>query len=257
MSSADPPPWPPDFPAVLTHTTLDVLYGAALRPDETLPDAGRSPMYEAAKGGDAAAANLVVRAVIKPEVVEAMAAKYPSAVVVSVHAEEAAGRNKLPQMYALAIGDIGGLRVDDEIVQTNRTRHTGATARQRLSRSPTFFGTVHSGEAYIVVDDVVATGSSIAALRHFIEAAGGRVVLATTLAAAKARWGQEPTQLAITQHTVSALERKFDVVRLNAILRDHGTAPTTRHLTEAQGRTLLGFGSIDAIRSCLASGRQA
>jgi hypothetical protein len=134
-------------------------------------------MYDAAKAGDAAAANLVVRAVIQPELVEAIGQTYRSAVVASVHAEEAAGRNKLPQMYAVAIADIGGLH--------------------------------------------------------------------------------EPTQLVVTERTVVALEQKFDVIRLDAILRDHGTAPTIRHLTEAQGRTLLGFGSIDAIRSCLASGRQA
>ena len=257
MSTTDPPPWPADFPAVLTQATLERLYSAALGPTESLTDSGRSPVYDAAKAGDSAAANLVVRAVIQPELVQTMAQAYPDAVVVSVHAEEAAGRNKLPQMYALAISDIGGLRIDDAIVQTNRTRHTGATARQRLSRSPTFFGPVQTGETYIIVDDVVTTGSSLAALRHYIEAAGGRVVLATTLAAARARWGHEPTRLAITVETVSSLEQKFDVVRLDAILRDHGTAPTSRHLTEAQGRTLLGFGSIDAIRSCLASGRQA
>ncbi len=116
---------------------------------------------------------------------------------------------------------------------------------------------VESGRDYIVADDVTTTGSSLAALRHFIEGRGGRVRLATTLAAAKARWGQNPLKLAISTDTARALEQKFDRQKLDAILSAYGTAPTIYHLTEAQGKTVLGFDSLDALRSSLTSSRQA
>ena len=253
----DPPPWPPDFPEVLVQTTLEGLYGAALAPGEGIDAKGRSPAYLAAKAGDVDAARRVVEAVIRPEVTAGLAGRYPDATVVAVHAEERSGRNALPETYAVAIGEVAGLLVDDTIVQTNRTWHTGANARQRLARTPRFAGRVLSGRRYIVVDDVVTSGSSLAALRHFIEGRGGTVCLATTLASARPKWGRNPLRLAIEAGTIAALEEKFDRSAVDAILQHYGTAPSLRHLTEAQGRTLLGFRSVDAIRSSIASGGQA
>ncbi len=251
------PPWPADFPDVVTQSTLDALYGAALRPGDELADGVKSPTYLAAKAGDTDAAIHVVRAVIRPDLTADIGRRFPGAVVVSVHAEEEAGRNKLPTVYATALGDIGGLAVDDSIVQVNRVHHTGATARQRLARRPAFVGPVRPGCDYVLCDDVVTSGSSLAALRHFVEARGGRVVLATTLAAAPAKHGMTPTRLVIRPETVAAVLTKFDPARLADILYQYGIAPTVHHLTESEGLALLGFDSIDAVRSSLTAARQA
>lgn len=158
------------LPDVITQTTLEYLYGAAPGPGEALAGGVKSSANVAAKAGDVPAAARVVRAVIRPDVVADIGRRFPGAVVVSVHAEEEAGRNKLPTVYAAALGDIGGLAVDDAVVQVNRVHHTGATARQRLARRPSFVGPVKLGSDYVLCDDVVTSGSSLAALRHFVEA---------------------------------------------------------------------------------------
>lgn len=256
-SNSGIPPWPAAFPRVLTHVSLQRLYCAGQRRGEALDESGRSAAYRAAKAGDADAAKRVVEEVVDPQLIIEMTKTSPRAMVASVHAQEAAGVNKLSVMYARAMADIGGFQVEEEIVQTNRAQHTGATARQRLARTVEFAGAVQKGRDYIVVDDVITSGSSLAALRHYIEACGARVVLASTLAAAAARHGHDPVQLAITAQTVKGLEQKFAREAVDAIIEEYGIAPSINHLTESQGRAVLGFESIDALRSSLVAARQA
>lgn len=247
-------PWPPDFPLLLVHCSLPDLYAAAAGRGEALV-AGRSATYLAAKAGDPAAAGDVVEAVIDVDAIARVGQAHPNAVVVAVHAEEASGRNKLPAAYAVAVADIGGLFVDDAIVQINRVFHTDANARQRLRSVPRFAGPVEPGREYVVVDDVCTTGSTLAALRHYVEARGGQVVLASCLAAPVPRHGQDPRQLPVTPATRSALRAKFDPAELDDILSHYGIAPSVHHLTESAGRTILGFDSAHALRSSLAAGR--
>jgi len=212
-------PWPSDFPQVVTHISLQRLQSTARGAGEELDEAGKSMAYRYAKAGDAEAARRVVEDVLKPELVLMLNRQFPEAIVASIHAEESTGVNKLSVMYARALGDIGDFELEDSIVQTNRAQHTGATARQRLARRVEFAGSVLSGRQYLIVDDVVTSGSSLAALRHFIESLGGLVVAASTLAAAPARHGQNPIQLAITQQTAREIGEKFLAEDVDAILR--------------------------------------
>jgi hypothetical protein len=155
--------------------------------------------------------------------------------------------------YAVAISEICGFDLDEEIVQANRVFHTGANARQRLRTVPIFDGEVVPYRQYVVVDDVCTTGASLAALRHYIEARGSEVVLASTLALPPARHDRDPRQLAITATTAARLREKFDARAVDGILFSHGIAPSINHLTESAGRTILGFGSAQALRGSLAA----
>ncbi|ULQ47391.1 hypothetical protein JN531_003700 [Flagellatimonas centrodinii] len=139
--------------------------------------------YTAAKAGDPEAAARVVADTLTMPGLQALrtalGGKRPR--VVPVVAAEASGRNALPRAYALALGELLGLEVDTDIVQTVRAFHTNANAYQRIASQPVFDGRVEPGADYLIVDDTQAMGGTLANLRGHIEAAGGRVVLASAL----------------------------------------------------------------------------
>ena len=104
------------------------------------------------------------------------------AVLVSVHAVEEFGTNAIPEAFARAISETcGHLDVDESIVQINIVSHTGASGFDRLARQALFDGTVQAGRSYVIVDDFVGQGGTIANLRGFISKRGGDVILAVTL----------------------------------------------------------------------------
>ena len=92
-------PWG-NFPLAITNGFIDSL--------SDLPD------YPAAKAGDPAAALRLVQGLLKHETVEAVRQSFkPDAntYIVAVHAEESAGRNKIPSMIALVLADRLGIEI--------------------------------------------------------------------------------------------------------------------------------------------------
>jgi hypothetical protein len=71
--------------------------------------------------------------------------------------------------------------VAGEIVQTNKVGHTRAKTFQRLVTPPEFNGPVQPGGSYVLIDDHVGLGGTLANLRGHVEARGGRVIAMTTL----------------------------------------------------------------------------
>lgn len=206
--------------------------------------------FEAAKAGDVEAAGRVVDFALDDAVVErvkAMAADH-NPVLVAVHAEESTGRNHLPIAYASRLGDRLGLDVDTEIVQSNRVHRTGKGAEYRLTAQPQFSGPVEPGRSYIVVDDHVTAGGTLAALRSYIEARGGKVVGATTLTASPRSHILKPTV-----GTLAALRGKFP--DLEPWFKEH-TGYGFDALTESEARQFLRYGSADRVRGVLAEGEQ-
>jgi adenine/guanine phosphoribosyltransferase-like PRPP-binding protein len=143
----------------------------------------KHPCYPAAKSGDAEAARDLVRDAINEKQVEALrsflAGKTPT--LVSVHAYESEGVNAIPEAFADILGNRLGLATDTGIVQTNVVAHTGADGYGRLARQPVFDGDVVPGAEYVLVDDFVGQGGTLANLRGFIECHGGTVLAAVTL----------------------------------------------------------------------------
>lgn len=187
-------PFGQDFPDVV----IQQPYGSPVRYTD-------HPDYAAAKAGDPEAAVRFVDAMVDPakldELRTLIGASKPT--VVAVHAEEAAGRNAIPQTYAEKLSSELGLPLDDGIIQVDRPQRTGQRGEYRLSTHSEFDGPVQPGRDYLITDDNVTQGGTLADLRSYIESRGGHVVGATTLTGSR---GSEI--LAARPHTLAALRAK-------------------------------------------------
>lgn len=86
----------------------------------------------------------------------------------SAHAYEREGVNAIPTALAELLGERLGLAAETGIVQTNVVSHTGADGWGRLARQAAFDGAVEPGCEYILVDDFVGQGGTLANLRGHI-----------------------------------------------------------------------------------------
>lgn len=185
------------FPDVLIHAMIDAGKSAVKR----------HPSYPAAKSGDAEAAKDLVRETINDGQVEALRCLLNGRrpILVSVHAYESEGVNAIPEAFAEELAVRLGLEIDSGMVQTNVVSHTGASGYGRLARQPVFDGEVIPGAEYVMVDDFVGQGGTLANLRGFIESKGGKVLAAVTLT------GQpRSAKLALDQTKLDELREKHE-----------------------------------------------
>jgi hypothetical protein len=159
-------PWQ-DSPNVAVHTNMMAMKA--------------HPAYAEAKGGDTKAARLVVKSFFKPEALASVASVDFVVPVMQLDVRER--WNALPLELARSAARSLKARIPPLIVQDNVVHHTGADSLQRVIDQPSFTGTVLPGK-YLIVDDVVTLGSTLANLRGWIELNGGKVALASTLSAA-------------------------------------------------------------------------
>ncbi len=163
-------PWPPDFPDVVIHTDVRTR--------------DSHPGYKAAKAGDADAALTLASDLLLPDGIARLrhiVGNQP-ALLLPVVADELMGFNAIPDAMAQMLGNELGLAViAGEIVQTNKVGHTRAPAFQRLVTPATFEGPVQPGADYVLVDDHVGLGGTLANLRGYVEAQGGAVIAIITL----------------------------------------------------------------------------
>lgn len=147
-----------------------------------IPVAKRHPLFDAAKAGDAKAAEALVEDVLAtaghPQLgyIEADSRPY----LLAVHAVETAGMNAIPRAFARALSGMIKLPLASGIIQINRVTHTGATGYHRLAFPPVFDGKVEPSE-YVLVDDFIGQGGTLANLRGYVESNNGKVIGAVTL----------------------------------------------------------------------------
>jgi hypothetical protein len=228
-------PWPKDFPDVLWHAEQTAI--------------SAHPDYKAAKAGDSAAAVRLVDAFINRDKAADLAQKYPEAIILPVHAEEAGGRNAIPITYAARMAMLSGLPLETQIVQSNRRYATGKDGLYRWANRATFEGPVETGRDYIIMDDMRSMGGTLAALRNHIEDGGGRVVLASTLGADSRRLAQDRVTLAPRPEVIAELDRRFGLNQISNTLNELGIAQDARHLTGPEATWLSTWrGSLDEFR---------
>jgi len=143
----------------------------------------KNKFYAEAKSGDEEAATLLVRDTLNQSSIASLklfiGERKP--VLISAHAIENHGVNAIPEAFAEMLAERLGLKAESGIVQINAVWHTGASGFGRLARQPFFAGAVTASQEYLLVDDFVGMGGTLANLRGYIEAEGGVVIGATTL----------------------------------------------------------------------------
>lgn len=141
------------------------------------------PAYPAAKAGDVDAAFNLVLKTINDDVVNSLSglAKYEAPILISVHAEEAVGVNAIPEVMADFLCNKLALDKEQSVVQANVVNHTGAGGFARMARQAVFSGEIVPGKKYLIVDDFIGQGGTIANLRGHILKQGGVVIGATVL----------------------------------------------------------------------------
>lgn len=141
------------------------------------------PDYAAAKAGDDAAALRVARDAVTPEFVEQVRALIPEGSqprIVPVLAVEGAGKNRIPLAAAEVLAQRLGLEVESELMQQQKIGRTSASALERIAKQPTFVGEVAGGD-FLILDDTLTQGGTLAQLKTHIEDNGGRVLGAVAL----------------------------------------------------------------------------
>ncbi|HFK2905042.1 TPA: PLxRFG domain-containing protein [Stenotrophomonas maltophilia] len=232
--------WEVDFPAVVT----------AHRPGRLSAHAD----YAAAKAGDDTAALRVARDVITPEFVQDVRAALPEGskpLVVAVQSQEATGNNRIPRMAAEVLAQRLGLQVSEDIVQAAKVNRSAGDALHRLANQPPFTGKVEKGRDYVLIDDTLTQGGTLAQLKTHIEDNGGKVVLATALT------GKDYSRkIALNSQSLADVRERFGSIE--PWWRDQ-FGYGFEGLTESEARTILtldkGRLDADALRDRVAEGR--
>jgi hypothetical protein len=230
-------PWG-EFPDVLIHA------------DESRVK--QHPAYRSAKAGDGnAAISLVTDAVNGAQthlLQKLLVGRRP--ILVSAHAYEREGVNAIPEIFADVLARTLGWPVDGGVLQTNVVSHTGADGFSRLARQAEFDGDIQKGMEYVLVDDFVGMGGTLANMKGYVESRGGQVVAAVSLTGKP-----HSAKLALT------------TLRLNELRSKHGTeledwwierfAHAFDALTESEARYLARTATADTIRDRIAAIQQA
>jgi protein traN len=232
---AERAPWR-DFPPVIRNGGLGSLKN--------------EPEYAAAKGGNDIEAGRLVNKLLKEETVqqfrEMIGDRKP--VIVSVSATESAGRNKIPLAMAQALGSRLDLPVDTDIQQINKVSRTGSGIDHRFVFQPVFDGRVEAGRDYLIVDDTLAVGGTVAALRGYIENRGGHVVGAGVMTAHKGA-----LNLPVKQAMIDNISRKHGNTMDNYWKEEFGYG--IDQLTQGEAGHLNAARDVEQIRDRIAEAR--
>lgn len=224
----------PNFPDVVVHTTVD------------LRDA--HPSYAAAKAGDPNEALTLAIELLNPTAILTLRRTIGGrrAILLPVVADELTGFNAIPDAMAHVLGRELSLPVTvGEIVQINKVGHTRARAFQRLVTPALFDGKVNSGALYVLVDDHVGLGGTLANLRGHVETRGGAVIAITTLTESR-----HARQISMRSETRDMLWQRHGE-KLDQLWRDH-FGHGIDCLTDVEAVQLCRQQSIASIESFLA-----
>ena len=214
------------------------------------------PEYAGAKASNdvVAAVSLVNSLVDKTGVTAVWAlidavSKSGDPILVSAHAWERQGLNAIPAALTRLLSERLGIRREITIVQTNVVSHTGADGYGRLARQACFDGPIETGGEYVMVDDFIGQGGTLANLRGWIEKQGGKVVGAVALTGKSYSAKLTPSQ-----------------EQLNELRQKHGPdlekwwkahfGHTFDCLTHSEARYLARSPDVDTIRNRLAAAKQ-
>ncbi|MBA4255924.1 MAG: phosphoribosyltransferase [Burkholderiaceae bacterium] len=237
FSHAQPPrtPWG-NFPDVLIHASESAVK--------------QHPAYGAAKSGNGAAATALVNATMSDAMNLALLhlLQGHTPVLVSAHAYEREGINAIPESFAVEISKALDWPHDVGVAQMNVVAHTGADGFARMARQAEFTGVVQPGVDYVLVDDFVGMGGTLANLKGYIETNGGRVLAAVCLTGKphSSKLALSPTRLDELRKKHGAELERWWVERF---------AHSFDALTESEARYLSRTEAADTIRNRIAAAK--
>ncbi|MDU3160040.1 MAG: hypothetical protein E7B34_31140, partial [Hafnia alvei] len=226
-----------DFPDTVLHGRLG--------------DASAHKDYVAAKGGDDAAARRLVADVMTRESVNELRQLLAGrkAILAAVHAEEAVSRNAIPQAMADVLSKALDLDVATGIVQAAKVGRTAQDGFGRLTNQPAFEGPVRTDLPYILLDDTLTQGGTLANLKGYIEDHGGKVIGASALTGKN-----YSAKIALAADTLRKLRDHFEGTDLeNWWNEQHGYG--FDRLTESEANYLLRAADADKIRDRVLAAR--
>ena len=227
-----------NFPDVLIHASESAVK--------------QHPAYKWAKAGHGPSATKLVNDTMSEpqnqQLVDLLRGHTPT--LVSAHAYEREGINAIPEAFAVEISKAVGWPHDLGVAQINVVAHTGADGFSRLARQAEFAGAVQPGCEYVLVDDFVGMGGTLANLKGHIESKGGMVLAAVCLTG-------KPHSAKLT----------LSPERLHELRSKHGTeleawwierfTHAFDALTESEARYLARTETLDTIRNRIAAAKQA
>ena len=219
-------------------------------------DVKQHPEYPDAKtSNDVVGAAYLVNSLVNEADIAAIQALVASVsesgnpILVSAHAWEGQGLNAIPAALARLLSERLGIAREITIVQTNVVSHTGADGYGRLARQACFDGPIEAGREYVMVDDFIGQGGTLANLRGWIEKQGGKVVGAVALTGKPYSAKLNPSQ-----------------EQLHELRQKHGSdfeawwkahfGHAFDYLTQSEARYLARSPDVDTIRNRLAAAKQ-
>jgi hypothetical protein len=139
---------------------------------------------------------------------------------------------------------------DTKVAQVNVVAHTGADGFSRLARQAEFIGAIQPGCEYVLVDDFVGMGGTLANLKGYVESKGGRVLAAVSLTGKP-----HSAKLALSSERLQELRVKHGTELENWWIGRF--AHTFDALTESEARYLARTETADTIRNRIADSQQA
>jgi len=144
--------------------------------------------------------------------------------------------NAIPFAFSAILAEKFGIDEDRELIQSARVGRTKLNRWLRFLCQPSFNGSVDRDRPYILLDDVVTTGGTLAALRSHIVRSGGRVIAVSALAHSSGQPFEFPVARATLDVLLSLYSEGMRALWARKIGHD------LEHLTEAEARTLVDWG---------------
>ena len=196
--------------------------------------------YRKAKAGNFRSALNLISDLVWPEINQHKDRFSKDSIFAAPFARESSGDNAIPQVMAEVFALVCGATADRGLVQITKVYHTGANPMERLALRPEFEGPVVSGANYVLLDDVVSLGGTLAELAHYIQINGGLVRDIAVIVNAGRNKSLSPDI-----KTLRILNERFG----NEIIEIFGISINALTANEAQ--YLVGFRSTDEIRNRL------
>lgn len=232
-------PWQNNFPPVFIHTQWNAEKAIT-------PSLQRHRFYDEAKRNqNVNAAIQLIDELYKEDVldriVDCIGAKSPLVAAPAVTPEQTG--NALAISYANWLAKELNLDVCDTIFQNRNIKRDQTSFWYRVANVPSFYGSVPTDQDFILVDDVITLGGTLAGLRGYIESSGSNVICMSALAN---RSGLND-DVAVNKATINQLDKQFGRQLDNFLKKELGYGNAS--LTIQEARKFLGCASFDEIRN--------